>query len=277
MFEFKTQIGVPCKAAALVLGVGVLIALPLHAQSSPAEQIRVGPPPIQEGNAVLRDASVEELERRGDELRAEKAYFDALDYYQTAVAKKHSAALYNKMGISELLTQRLRDAEKDFEHAIKVDRGYADAYNNLGVVEYLRKRFGKAIKQYEKAIALQPDGASYFSNLGTAYFSKKEWKKSIDAYSRAVALDPDVFRSISNVGVSGVISSPGDRARFAYFLAKLYAKQGLADRSLEYLRRAIEEGYKGIDGVYRDVEFAQLRKDPRFVQLMSAPPFSVPE
>ena len=30
----------------------------------------------------------EELEKRGDELRAEKSFFDALDYYQAALAKK---------------------------------------------------------------------------------------------------------------------------------------------------------------------------------------------
>jgi tetratricopeptide (TPR) repeat protein len=277
MFEFKTQIGVTCKAAAFIFAVGVISALPVPAQSSPGEQIRVGPLPIRRVDEVPRDASAEELEERGDQLRAEKALFDALDYYRAAVAKKPSAGLYNKIGIAELLSQRLRDAENDFRQAINLDRRHADAHNNFGVAEYIRRRYGKAINQYEKAIALQPNTASYFSNLGMAYFSKKEWGKSIAAYSRAVSLDPDVFRATSNVGVSGQISSPEDRARFAYFLAKLYAKQGLADRSLEYLRRAMEEGYKGIDGVYRDVEFAQLRKDPRFVQLMSAPPFSLPE
>jgi hypothetical protein len=78
-------------------------------------------------------------------------------------------------------------------------------------------------------------------------------------------------------GIIGQVSSPEDRAHFAYVLAKLYARNGLPDRSLEYLRRAMEEGYKGINQVYKDVEFAALRKDPRFAQLMEVRPASIPE
>ncbi len=38
----------------------------------------------------------------------------------------------------------------------------------------------------------------------------------------------------------------------------------MTDRSLEYLRRAMEQGYKGIGEVFRDPEFEKLRADPRF-------------
>ena len=68
------------------------------------------------------------------------------------------------------------------------------------------------------------------------------------------------------------MSKPEDRAHYDYVVAKLYAKMGVADRSLEYLRKAMEEGYKSIDNVYKDEEFAGLRKDPSFTELMAARP-----
>ena len=68
---------------------------------------------------------------------------------------------------------------------------------------------------------------------------------------------------------AGLVAIPEDRARYDYTVAKLYAKMGLSDQSLEYLRKAIEEGYKDLKNVYRDVEFSQLRLNPRFTELMA--------
>jgi tetratricopeptide (TPR) repeat protein len=221
---------------------------------------------------------LEELENRGDQLRQEKAYADALDYYRAAIRKdQHIAHLYNKAGIAELMIQRYKDSQKDFERAIKLDQTLADAYNNLGVTRYQEKKYSKAVDDYEKAIQLRQDSASFFSNLGAAYYMKRDWDQAAQAYGHAIQLDPDIFGRISHSGVTAQLPSPQDRARFDYLVAKLYAKQGDPDRSLEYLRRCLEEGYKAIDDVYKDPEFTSLRKDARFDQLMANKPTAIPE
>ena len=81
-----------------------------------------------------------------------------------------------------------------------------------------------------------------------------------------------MFERSSRGGVQAQLPSPGDRARYDFTVAKLYAKMGLTDRSLEYLKKAMEDGYKDFNNVYKDVEFAELRKDKRFVELMAAKP-----
>lgn len=262
----------------LVVAVILCAGHSLWAQSSPSEQVQVGPPPVRRAEAPSVSASAEDLEQKGDQLRGEKAFLDAVDYYRAALKKQPGVArLYNKVGISELLMQRYKEAKKDFEKAIRADRTYADAYNNLGVIYYLQRKQGNAIKQYNKAIALRQDSASYYSNLGAAYFSKKDLPNAVAAYKQAIEIDPDIFERSSHTGVSAQMSSPEDRAHFDYVLAKLYAKMGDADRSLLALRRSMEEGYKGIDAVYQDTEFAGLRKDPRFTQLMASRPLAIPE
>ena len=254
----------------------LLLAVPAFPQNS--EQVQVGPPPMRRAAPPAPGASAEELERAGDALRAEKSYLDAIDYYEAAMKKApNTASLLNKMGICYLQLQRYKEARKLLEQSIKMDRSLAVAYNNLGVVYYSVHDYGKAIHRYEKAILLDPDAASYYSNLAAAYFSRKKYAEAALNYGKAIELDPDIFERTSRAGVQAQISSPQDLARFDYVMAKLYAKMGVADRSLKYLRKAMEEGYKDIGDVYKDGEFAQLRKDPRFAELMAAKPPAITE
>lgn len=224
-----------------------------------------------------KDAKASDLEERGDQLRVEKLYLDALDYYRAALAKERSAGLLNKIGITELMMQRYREAKKSFEQSIKTDRNFADAYNNLGVVYYEEKRFGPSVKEYRRAIALDQTSASFYSNLGAALFAEKQFEPAVQAYQKAMEIDPDVFERTSRGGVQAQLPSPGDRARYDYTVAKLYAKMGFSDRSLEYLRKAMEEGYKDFKNVYKDAEFAELRKDKRFAELVASKVPALPE
>jgi tetratricopeptide (TPR) repeat protein len=175
------------------------------------------------------------------------------------------------------MMQRYREAKKSFERSIKSDRRFADAYNNLGVIYYELKKYGPAVNEYRKAIARDDSSASFYSNMGAAYFSKREFRDAVTAYQHALELDPEVFIRSSRGGVQAQLPSPEDRARYDYTVAKLYAKMGLSEQSLEYLKRAIEAGYKDLKDVYKDVEFAGLRKDPRFTELMASKTPAIPD
>jgi tetratricopeptide (TPR) repeat protein len=248
-----------------------------YGQLSELDQIQVAPP-MRQVQAPSPTASAKELEQQADQLRSEKAYLDAIDYFRAALVKDpNNAMIYNKMGISELMLQRYHEAGKDFDEAIKRDRKLAEAYNNLGVVNYERKKYRGSIKHYKKALELSPSSASFYSNLGAVYFAQKKFEEATRAYAEAVKLDPNIFEHSSRTGVSAQIASSQDRAHYSYVLAKLYAKMGDPDHSLEYLRKAMEEGYKKVLDAYKDPEFAELRKDQRFTELMKEHPPSLPE
>jgi len=249
----------------------VISSTAAFAQVSHPEQVQIAPPLVRAIDPPAADATAASLELQADRLRGDKLYLDALDYYRAALNKKaNDAHLLNKIGVTELMMQRYKEARKSFQRAIRHDGQFADAYNNLGVILYESKRYGAAVKQYEKAIAIDNSSASFFNNLGAAYFSKREFDPAVAAYQHALELDPEVFDRSSRGGVQAQLPSPEDRARYDYTVAKLFAKMGLSEQSLEYLKKAREDGYKDLKNVYKDVEFAQLRKNPRFTELMAS-------
>jgi tetratricopeptide (TPR) repeat protein len=223
----------------------------------------------------LTTSTPQELERQGDQLRAQKRYLDAVDYYEAAIAKEQTALRWNKKGMALLFIQRNKDAKKCFEESVKLDPNSAEGLNNLGYMAQIEKRYNRAIKYYEKALAVRPTSATFHYNLGASYFSKHQFDKATAEYRTAFQIDPEVFQRASRMGVMVQSSTPEDRAAFAYMVAKMYASAGDNENSLVYLRKAMEDGYKNIGSVYKDSEFATLRTDPRFTDLMAQKPQAI--
>jgi tetratricopeptide (TPR) repeat protein len=243
-----------------------LLAFPLCLLASVDQQANP-PSPVPDGSA-----SAKELEDQGDALRFQKRYLDSLDFYFAAMAKQPSALLWNKEGMAYLFLQRIPEATKCFDRAIKADKMAPEGYNNRGYMEQRQQNYNKALKYYRKALALQPNDAVFHYNMGSSYFGKHQYDLAAQQYHAAYALDPDIFNRVSRIGVMAQSGSPEDRAAFSFMVAKMYAQAGDFEHSLEYLRKAMEEGYKDIKKVYTDSEFATLRTDKRFEELMSQKP-----
>jgi tetratricopeptide (TPR) repeat protein len=262
------------------LAIGLLGASFALAQTTPPSEV-VGQQPVAPVVQPLHQAPdsslpAEQLEARGDELRSQRLYGDAIDFYQAALNKTpRKAMLWNKIGLAELRLARYDNARADFEKAIKIDHNFSDAVGNLGATYYLQKQYGKAIKTCRKAIKMRPDVASFHNNLANAYFSRKEFDNAVREFARALELDPDILERRSSTGIQAQVIGAEDRARYSYELARVYAGAGNLDRALHYLRKAMEDGYPGMDSVYKEQEFAELRKDPRFANLMSVKPQAI--
>jgi tetratricopeptide (TPR) repeat protein len=195
----------------------------------------------------LTTGTPQELEKQGDQLRAQKRYLDSIDYYNAAIAQQPTALLWNKKGIALLFLIRNKEAQKCFQQALKADKNSAEALNNLGFIEQMQKKYGQAIKYYNKALVARPNSATFHYNLGAAYFAKHDFNKATEEYRMAYQLDAGNYQRVSKMGVMAQTSSPEDRAAFSFMVAKMYAQAGDFEHSLEYLRKAMEEGYKGID------------------------------
>ncbi len=215
--------------------------------------------------------SPKELEDRADAFRSQRDTATALDLYNRAIARNpKNAVLYNKAGMAQLMLRDYKGARRSFERATKLDKQYAEALNNLGVVYYQRHNYQRASTLYKKAIKIRPDSASFHLNLGSAYFDGKQMDAAMKEYGAALQLDPLVFNRSSAIGISAKVARPEDRAVYAYMMARLYARANDIDHAIGQLRSALEDGYPNIRDVYTNDEFAAVRQDPRFAELMQA-------
>lgn len=206
-------------------------------------------------------------EMRGDIYVARKMYREAIDAYRAA--PKDSPVVANKTGIAYHQLLDLDVAKKYYERAIKLDPQYSEAINNLGTVYYARKSYRRAIRDYKHALRIAPDSASILSNLGTAYFARKDYKDATATYEEALKLDPDVFEHHNTFGVLLEERSVDERAKYHYYLAKMYAKTGQTDRAVQYVRKALEEGFKEKNKFSTEPEFRALQDNPEFKLLMA--------
>src|ERR1700689_3324895 len=102
-----------------------------------------------------------------------KQYREAVDIYRENA--HDSALMWNKVGIAYHQLANLEAARNAYEHAIKLDKKYADAINNVGTVFYAEKKYRSAISRYNQALRITPDSAFIWSNLGTAWYARGKY------------------------------------------------------------------------------------------------------
>lgn len=209
-------------------------------------------------------------EMRGDIYMARKMYREASEMY---LQMPHDSAItWNKVGIAYHQMLNFKGARKSYERSVKLNPQYPEAINNLGTIHYAQKSYRNAIKHYRRALKVNPSSASIYSNLGTAYFARKKYPDALQAYQVALQLDPEVFEHRNSNGVLLQERSVQERAKFYYYLARTYAKAKNHERALQYLRKALEEGFKGRDKLTEEPEFAQMQQLPEFQELLRYQP-----
>jgi tetratricopeptide (TPR) repeat protein len=212
-------------------------------------------------------------ELRGDIFMAKKQYREAIEAFRQG--SPNDPVLYNKTGIAYHQLLQMDNALKSYQQAVRLKKDYVEAINNIGTVYYARKSFGKSITYYKRAIKIAPQEArtaSIYSNLGTAYFARKQYKEASGAFETALSLDPEVFEHRGNFGILLEERNVEERAKYHYYVAKMYAKNGRTEMALQYLRKALEEGFKDKKQIEKDPEFASMRDLKEFKDLMALEP-----
>ena len=207
-------------------------------------------------------------ELKGDLARIHNNYPLAVSEYEKALRNDpQNPMLHNKIGIAELKLRNRGAARKQFNQALKIDPRNVSALINLGAVAYLDKKYKTSVKYLKQALELDESSAPAHLNLAESWMCLGEVDHAMVEYARAIELDADILTS-SDTGIDAQLSTPEQRARVNYLIAKAYAKRGNVDGALEYLKRAKDGHFSDLHRVYKDQEFAALWTDPRLEKIV---------
>jgi tetratricopeptide (TPR) repeat protein len=205
-------------------------------------------------------------EARGDLAMIRQEYVTAIDFYHKA--PQDSPDVWNKLGMAFHHLFAMDEAKRAYERALHLRPVYPEALNNLGAIYYAEKNYPKAVRYYRKALALNPNSATMYSNLGTAYFAEHKYDDGLVAYQKAFTLDPGIFNDAPVLEVNEPLPTSG-RAQQDYCLARIFAQSGKTAAALDFLRRALNEGFEDRRRLFGDQTLAPVRATPEFARLMS--------
>ena len=206
-------------------------------------------------------------EQLGDALMAHQRYQAAIEAYKKA--PPNEAAPWNKMGIAYQLMFDMTDAMHCYQTSHKLDPKNANVLNNLGTVYDAMKNYHQAEKMYRKALKIDPQSALIRKNLGTNLLAQHKYEKGWQQYQAAVQIDPTIFQGASRLRVQNP-ASISDRGAMNYYMAKGCVRAGMPQQAIEYLRRALNQGFTSPKKIIEDNEFATLHGIPAFEELLSS-------
>ncbi len=249
-------------AALFALVLAIPRNLPAQA-SDPSHPPAAPPAPETVPPAAHTPPTAEQL---GDSLTARQRYQAAIAAYSKA--PEMTAPIWNKMGIAYQMMFNSKDATRCYKASLELDPRNPQVLNNLATIYASQKEYGQADRLYRKALKFDPKSALVLKNLGTNYLAEHKYNKGWEAYQQALAIDPQIFSDRGTPSVNDP-SSIQERGAMNYYMAAGCARAGYADCALQYLRMALDEGFTTRKKVANDVEFASLRENPAFKQLLA--------
>jgi tetratricopeptide (TPR) repeat protein len=201
-----------------------------------------------------------------DMLTAHGHYRESIDAYNNI--QPQTAEILNKIGIAYQHMGMDQEAIGYYDRAARMDHKYAAVYNNLGTIYFRQDDNKRAQRFYKKSIRLDAQMAPFWSNLGAVYLAQKKYSDGAEAYERAFNLDPEIFQELELNGLHKS-ESPADLAKMYICFAEIYAHAGMKVQAIDYLQKALLEGFSDKQKLVQDQQLASLRGTPEFEHLVS--------
>ena len=129
---------------------------------------------------------------------------------------------YLRQGNLGLTENRVEDAKRDYEQALKLRPDHPDCHHRLAVIADKQGMFGAADDHYDKARKLRPRDPNLLSDIGYSYSLRGDDHLAESTLKEALAVSPSHMGAMFNLGA-------------------IYAKQGRYEDAVAMFRRGCPE------------------------------------
>ncbi len=170
------------------------------------------------------------------------------------LAVQHAVQQFDRQGWQLWQAHKLAEAEDEFQTALLMDPGDADAWNGLGWAQFNSGNSADAEKAFQKAVALDPKQPGALNGLGQIYLSQRKYD------------DAEKF-----------LLQAAPQAPAAWFgLARLYLLEGKFEEAEKWAQNIVDSG-QADETSRKMLEAAKARKLSDGLRMMiepAAPPDS---
>ena len=156
--------------------------------------------------------------------------------------------LYKK-GVDQMANDKLEDAIRSFELALRIDPNYVDAWIKKGYAHFHLAEYPVAITCYDKALDIDLNNAEAWNLKGLAYYKMRNYADAIIACDKAVDINPNDAMSWYN------------KACYLTLIGKV-------DDGMEALKRSIEIDISNAKRAVRDRDFDNARAEEGFQRII---------
>lgn len=154
----------------------------------------------------------------------------------------YSRNKYYKKGISLMADEKMEDAARAFEDALRIDPGHVDSMLKLGYTRFHMSDLAGAMDAYNKVHEIDVTNADAWNLKGLIYYRQKNYEKALECVEKAIESDPTDSMSWYN------------KACYNSLLNQI-------PESIEALKRSIEIDVKNAKKAVKDKDFENIKAD----------------
>jgi len=223
---------------------------------------------------------------------ASKANLEAADMSSQRALEldPESAEAHTSRGVALTLRREYRGARQEFEAALRLNPMLYEAHYFYGRACFTEGKLEEAVSHYRDAWHVRPEdyqaillSTDALAKLGWEAEAKKAARQGIQLADAHLELNPDDPRAwllsgaaLMRLGQRDQALERGRRA-FAvdpndsgvlYNLACIYALAGSSDEAIDYLDKAVQNGFGQREWLENDSALDSIREEPRFQALL---------